>query len=204
MLSAIELTAVITSAIYGVFLGRHKNFDIVGLFTVACLVAFGGGTLRDLFLDRHPLFWIANSHYLPIVFGIAVLGALLPPTFGRIKPFLHVPDALGLALFTIVGTAYAQEAGTSLFIAALLGAVTGTFGGVLGEVVCNEVPSLFRSAPLYATCSFVGAWLYLLGLSLPLDPSISALAAATVIVLFRLAAVYWNLRLPESTPPEGS
>lgn len=202
MLSAIELAAVITAAIYGVFLARHKNFDIVGLFTVAFLVAFGGGTLRDLFLDRHPLFWIANSHYPPIVFGIAVVGALLPPTIARIKPFLHVPDALGLALFTIVGAAYSLEAGTSLFIASLLGVVTGTFGGVLGEIVCNEVPSLFRSAPLYATCSFVGAWIYLLGLRLPLDSSVVALAAAAVIVIFRLAAVYWNLRLPESTPPE--
>ena len=203
MLPSIELIAVITSAIYGVLLGRQKNFDIVGLFTVALLVSFGGGTLRDLFLDRHPLFWIANSHYPPIVFGIAVLGALLPPAIARIKPFLHVPDALGLALFTIVGAAFALQAGTSLFIASLLGVVTGTFGGVLGEVVCNEIPSLFRTAPLYATCSFAGAWIYLLGLRLGFDPSLVAVIAAAAIVLIRFAALYWNLRLPESTRPEN-
>jgi uncharacterized membrane protein YeiH len=198
MLTALELAAVVTSAIFGILLAREKSFDIVGIFSVAFLLAFGGGTLRDLFLDRHPLFWIENSHYPVIVFLLAIVGSLLPAAFSRLRPFLHLPDALGLALFTITGAAYALQSGTSFFIAALMGTVTGTFGGVLGEVVCNDVPSLFRSAPLYATCSFTGAWLYLLGTltSLPIDAV--ALAAAVLIVVFRLLAVKFDLRLPAS------
>lgn len=200
MITTIELAAVVTAAIYGVLLARRKNFDIVGIFSVAFLVAFGGGTLRDLFLNRHPLFWIANSHYAVIVFAMSVAGALLPPGLSRVRAFLPVPDAFGLALFTITGAAYALENETSLFIAAVLGTVTGTFGGVIAEVVCNEIPSLFRSAPLYATCSFTGAWIYLLGIRMDLPPGPVAIAASAIIILFRLAAVRWNLRLPESTP----
>jgi uncharacterized membrane protein YeiH len=119
-----------------------------------------------------------------------------------VRPFLHVPDAIGLALFTITGVAYALDSGTSLFIAALMGTVTGTFGGVLGEVVCNEIPSLFRSAPLYATCAFTGAWLYLLGSLTSLPLGVVSLTAATLIVLFRLLAVKYDLRLPQSSESE--
>lgn len=203
MLTAIELAAVVTSAIFGILLARRKNFDVVGVFSVAFLLAFGGGTLRDLFLDRDPLFWIENSHYPVIVFLLAIAGAFLRASLTRLLPYLHVPDALGLALFTITGTAYALQAGTSHFIAALMGTVTGTFGGVLGDVVCNEVPSLFRTAPLYATCSFAGAWLYLLGTLTPLSRDAVALAAAAFIVVFRLLAVKYDLRLPQSAEPQA-
>lgn len=203
MLTAIELAAVITSAIYGILLALRKGFDFVGIFTVAFLVAFGGGTLRDLFLDRSPLFWIANSHYALIVFGMAFLGALTPKVFVRSKRFLHLPDAFGLALFTITGAAYAIQAETSMFIASLMGVVTGTFGGVLGDVTCNEIPSLFRSAPLYATCAFTGAWIFVLGEHFALPVEWVAPAAAAVIILFRLAALHWDLRLPERSSPDS-
>lgn len=202
MLTAIELAAVVTSAIYGILLARRKALDPVGVFSVAFLVAFGGGTLRDLFLDRHPLFWIRNSHYPVIVFALALLGAVAPPSISRVRHVLPVPDAIGLALFTVTGAAYAIEAGTSWFIAALMGTVTGTFGGVLGDIVCNEVPSLFRTAPLYATCSFAGAWLYLLGSATSLPPASVALGAATLIVTARLVAVRFDLRLPDCALPE--
>lgn len=201
MLTAIEFAAVVTSALYGILLARQKALDLVGVFSVAFLVSFGGGTLRDLVLDRHPLFWIENSHYAVTVFVLALAGSFLPISLARLRPFLNLPDALGLALFTITGAAYAIQAGTTFFIAALLGTVTGTFGGVLGDVVCNEVPSLFRTAPLYATCSFTGAWLYLLGTLTGLPPDAVALAAATFIVGFRLLAVRFNLHLPSSSEP---
>jgi len=197
MLIAIEMAAVITAAIYGVLLALRKQFDFVGIFTVAFLVAFGGGTLRDLFLDRHPLFWIANSRYALIVFGIALAGAAAPRMFVRSKRFLHIPDAFGLALFTVTGAAYALQADTSMFIAVLMGVVTGTFGGVLGDVTCNEIPSLFRAAPMYATCSFVGACVFVLGMHLAVPFVWVAPTAAVLIVTFRLIAVRWNLQLPE-------
>jgi uncharacterized membrane protein YeiH len=176
--------------------------DFVGVFSVACMTAFGGGTLRDLFLDRHPLFWIQNGHYPMIVFALAAVTSLIRRIPLAVERMLYLPDALGLGLFSVVGAGFAIEAGTSWFIASLLGTITGTFGGVIGDVVCNEVPSLFRSAPLYATCSFVGCWLYLL-LHEVVPRELYAVAAGIIaIVLMRLAAVYWDIRLPEFPPAD--
>ena len=197
MLQFIELLAVIAAATFGVLLARRKGMDFVGVFSVACTMAFGGGTLRDLILDRHPLFWIQNEHYPLIVFGLAVVTSLVRKIPKIVERALYVPDALGLGLFSVVGTGYALESGTSWFIACLLGTITGTFGGVIGDVICNELPSLFRSAPLYATCSFVGCWVYLLLRSLVPHQILAVSVGLTVIVLFRLAALYWDIRLPE-------
>jgi uncharacterized membrane protein YeiH len=115
---------------------------------------------------------------------------------GRIKPFLVFPDALGMALFTLTGTAFAIEAGTTPFIAVMLGVITGTFGGVLGDLMCNELPSLFTPSPLNATCSFTGAWIYLGILHFQFGNDIALFGGLGVIVAFRLAAVKWNWSFP--------
>ena len=120
--------------------------------------------------------------------------------FDRTKRFLGLPDAIGMGLFSITGAGYALESGTSLFIAAILAVVTGTFGGVIGDIICNEIPSLFRPAPIYATCSFVGAWVFLLLEQAAVDHTASVLAGVSVIVALRLVALKWNLSLPAAKP----
>ncbi len=198
-LTIVELLAVVASAVYGILLGCRKQFDVVGIFSVSFVIAFGGGTLRDIFLGRRPLFWIANDHYVAIVLALSLLGAVAPRVIRRFERWLAVPDALGLALFSITGAGYALQEGTSMLIASIMAAVTGTFGGVMADVICNEIPSLFRSAPLYATCSFTGAWVYLLLLQAGMDANVAILAGFLVIFLFRLAALKWNLRLPNAS-----
>lgn len=200
-LIVIEFLAVIVSAIYGVLLASRKGMDVMGVFAVSFAVAFGGGTLRDLFLDRTPLFWIGNPHYPMIVLGIAVFSGFIVRYIGRIRPLLVFPDALGMALFTLTGTAYALDAGTGLFVAALLGVITGTFGGVLGDVICNEVPALFTPSPLNATCSFTGAWVYLGMIQLEILQPFALVTGIVAIVLFRLAAVKWNWCFPAVREP---
>ena len=192
----IEFLAVISAAIYGVLLASRKGMDIMGVFSVAFAISFGGGTLRDLFLDRHPLFWISNPHYVVTVFVISLLAGLILRLINRIQPLLLFPDALGMGLFTMTGTGMALEAGTSWFVAAVLGTITGTFGGVIGEVICNEVPSLFRPGPLAATCSFTGAWAYLIALYLGMSVPFAMILGTLIILLFRLAAVRWNWQFP--------
>lgn len=206
-LVVIEFLAVIVSAIYGVLLAARKGMDAIGVFVVAFAVAFGGGTLRDLFLDRQPLFWIGNPHYPMIVLGIAIFSGFLLRYVHHIRPLLVFPDALGMALFTLTGTAFAIEAGTGFFVAALLGVITGTFGGVLGDVICNEVPALFTPSPLNATCSFAGAWVYLGFSHFSVLQPFALLAGIIVIVAFRLASVKWNWCFPavrEPSKPTGA
>ncbi len=199
--------AVVVSAIYGILLAARKGMDVMGVFTVAFAVAFGGGTLRDLFLDRQPLFWIGKAHYPVIVFGLAVFSGPILRHIGRIRPLLPLPDALGMALFTLIGTTYAMEAGTSAFVAVMLGVITGTFGGVVGDLLCNQIPTLFVPSPLNATCSFAGAWIYY-GLHQTAVPErVTLVTSLLVIVLFRLAALKWNWAFPAirepSTPSDG-
>lgn len=196
----IELLAVIASSIYGVLLAARKGMDVAGVFAVALAVSFGGGTLRDLFLDRHPLFWIGNPHYPVIVFAISLLAGLILGHVKRIQPWLIYPDALGVALFTLVGTGYALDAGVAPFVAVLLGVVTGTFGGVIGDVICNEVPKLFVPGPLNATCAFAGAWIFWGFKRFGLADSLSLPAGIVVIFLFRVLAVKRNWCFPAVRP----
>lgn len=196
VVTLVEFAAVVSSAIFGVLLGSRKQMDFVGLFSMAFVVAFGGGTLRDLFLDRTPLFWIEKPHYPAIVFGIALIGALAPKLPAALERFLTVPDALGLAFFAVVSVDYARQAEVPLFPAALIGTIAGTFGGVMADVISNEIPSLFRpSTPLYATCAFLAAWVYLGLTAIEASASVAYFVAAASAVTLRLAALRWNVRL---------
>lgn len=193
----IEFAAVASGAAYGILLGRSKQMDFVGIFSLAFIVSFGGGTLRDLVLDRHPLFWIEHEIYPMTVFGLALVSSFFRKLPSKLTKYLHFPDALGLGLFSVLGTQFALDAGVTWFVAALLGVVTGSFGGVMGDVICNEVPSLFSFAPLYATCAFIGNWVFLLLHLVPTMPEPTrVLIGIVVIVLFRLVALRWNIRLP--------
>ena len=194
----IEAVGVFAFALSGLLEARRRDMDLVGLFVVALVAAFGGGTLRDLLLDRTPLFWIEHDSYAIAILGLSTLFALLPAT-GRLPPaVLLVADALGLGLFSVVGAGYALEAGTSLFIAALMGTITGTFGGVIRDVLCNELPSLFKQTPLYATCAFVGCYVYFLLTHLALPGDLAVWITTLGITAFRLAAVRRNWVLPVS------
>ncbi len=202
MLTTIELLAVLVSGIYGVLLACRKQLDAVGIFAVAFTMAFGGGTLRDLLLDRRPLFWIENDHYVLMLILLTLVGALVPRALLRLERFLAIPDAIGLALFSIVGTGFALESGTPPLIATIFGVITGTFGGVIAEIICNEIPSLFRSAPLYASCSFAGAWAYWAGQHFLGSEPIAIGAGIVVVVLSRWSALRWNIRLPNASLEE--
>lgn len=202
MLSAIELLAVISSGIYGILLARRNRFDLVGVQTVAFIAAFGGGSLRDVLLGRRPLFWIQHDHFAIIIFVLALIGSIVRHWPKWVERGLFLPDALGLGLFSIVGASHALNEGTSLFVASLFGVITGTFGGVIGDVVCNQVPNLFRpTAPLYATCSFLGCWVYLLlGVAGVAEP-VALWSGIFAVVTLRLLALRWDLRLPSTGEP---
>ncbi|NWK54309.1 trimeric intracellular cation channel family protein [Verrucomicrobiaceae bacterium N1E253] len=198
----LEFMAVAVSAVYGSLMAARARMDFVGSFTIAFLAALGGGSLRDLILDRHPLFWIGQPYYPITVFIICIIVPFLIKFISRIKPILLYPDSLGMALFTVVGTKIALDAQDSNFIAVLLGTITGTFGGVLADIVCNEVPSLFRPAPLCATCAFCGAWIYVFGAMLCWEGPLLISVSVIFIVIFRIAAVVFDWRFPSVRQPD--
>ncbi len=178
--------------------------DFLGVFTLAFVTALGGGTLRDVMLDRYPLFWIEHAHYPVILFCLALVSFFVPRIPEKFKQLLNLPDAIGLGLFSIVGAQYALEAETSWFVAAIFGVITGCFGGVISEIIANKVPTIFRSAPLYATCSFFGCWVYFACLGLNAIPALAIATGVTFIVVTRMAALYFDIRLPEQSEESGS
>lgn len=196
MMLFLEVVAVISGAVFGVLLARRKGLDFVGVFSLAFMTAFGGGTLRDLLLDRHPLFWIHYPWYPVIVFVVAAMVSMIPKLPGDLERWLAIPDALGLGLFSILGTEIALGNNVAPFVAVLFGVITGTFGGVIGDVVCNEVPNLFRPAtPLYATCAFVGGWLWIFCKLLPVPYSASFALCSFVVFTMRMIALRFNISL---------
>lgn len=163
LIRLIEIVAILTSAFSGFIEARRKRMDVVGVFTVAFIAAFGGGTLRDILLDKRPLFWVTHQEYAILVFVLALVATPLLRTLRQIvsERLIVIADAVGLGLFSVAGVAAALDANVPLFIAAMMGVITGIFGGVLRDIVCNEVPMVFRDGKPYAICAFVGNWLYL-------------------------------------------
>ena len=194
----IAYLGVVAGAVSGVIEARRKDMDIVGATTVALITALGGGTLRDLLLGRGPVFWVEEPGYPLAGFAVAILTFYSTRLLKLSARSILIPDALALGVFTVMGAARALDQGTSVFIAALMGMITGVFGGVLRDVTCNEIPTIFvKNTQLYATCSFVGAWVYI-GLERAGTQLWIATAASILVTFtFRLAAARFNWKLPE-------
>jgi uncharacterized membrane protein YeiH len=195
----IEFVAVATSALYGVLRAARHGFDVVGVFCVAFVVAFGGGTLRDVLLDRHPVFWIAAPRLVWIVLAIALVGACVPGKFRPLERFLWLPDAVGLAMFSVLGATFALEAHAPPLVAVLLGVVTGTFGGVIADVMCNQMPTLFHKSPLYATCALAAASSYLVASHSIAGDNWPLIIGCAVGFALRVWAVLFDIHLPSRT-----
>jgi uncharacterized membrane protein YeiH len=187
--------AVAASAISGALEARKHEMDIVGATTIAFINAFGGGTMRDLLLGRTPVFWIIDPWLSILTFVVTLI------SFYRLNnisnKLLIIPDAIGLGLFSILGATYSLQLHLSPIVAVLMGVVTGIFGGVLRDVMCNRIPDIFRSSTeLYATCSFIGTWIFIILTWFNVNALISSAVGATIIFILRLLAVRFKMTLP--------
>ena len=195
LITAIEIIAILVGAFSGFIEARRKRMDVVGVFTVAFIAAFGGGTLRDILLDKRPLFWVEHQGYAILIFVLALVASPLLRTIRQIisERVIVVADAIGLGLFAVAGVAQAQTAHMPVFIASLMGVITGIFGGVLRDIVCNEVPMVFRDGKPYAICAFFGARLYIGLQYTDVSDDIALWASAAFITITRL--VTWKFEL---------
>lgn len=195
ILYLLDLIGVAVFAISGVLAASRSGLDLLGGFALAALTAIGGGTLRDVLLNRHPIFWIRDARYLLVILAAAALTmvyiAFLPPPGNG----LLIADALGLALFAISGAQIAEAAGLSPLIVVLMGAMTGTAGGMLRDVMSARVPLIFQQ-DLYATAAIAGIVVYLVLQKLNLPRSVAISVGVAVILGMRVLAVVWGLHLP--------
>ncbi|MCS0608978.1 trimeric intracellular cation channel family protein [Massilia solisilvae] len=197
LIKFVEIMAILVGAFSGFIEARRKRMDLVGVFTVAFITAFGGGTLRDILLDKRPLFWVIHQEYAILIFVLALVAMPLMRTLRHIlsERLIVIADAIGLGLFSVAGVSSALDVHMPLFIASMMGVITGIFGGVLRDIVCNEVPMVFRDGKPYAICAFLGNWLFMLMRAVDLPYDLALWVSALFITGLRLVTWRFDMRL---------
>ena len=191
----ITLVAVIVSSTSGVLKAGFKQFDLFGVIIIAVATGLGGGSMRDMLLDRE-VFWIRDQIFFIASLASAVAIFITARLVALPPRFFLIPDAAGLATFAIAGTLVSLMFGAPWLIASFMGVMTGTMGGIFRDVLSNEQPVVFQS-PLYATVSWAGSILFIGLIYLQLDVTLAAVAAGLAIFIVRLLAIYYNLVLPK-------
>lgn len=184
-LSFLDFASVFVFALTGALVASRAQLDIVGFAFIACLTAVGGGTLRDLLLNRETVFWIAEPNYILVACAAAVVVFFAAPSLESRYRVLLWLDSIALGLAVATGTGVAMSLGHHPVIVVLMGICTGCFGGLMRDVVCNEVPLLLKEGEIYATAAFFGASAAL---------AAEAFETPTAITLFLCAGVTWLLR----------
>jgi uncharacterized membrane protein YeiH len=182
-----------TFAFSGMLMAENKDFDPVGWYIVACVTAFGGGTLRDVIMDQHPVYWIVHWEFPIIILALTVVFYFLS-RFRIPHAVLIVSDAMGLALFTITTMQSLLTNSIVPIIAIILSVMTASFGGLIRDVLCNELPMIFQKVSFYASVSFFGSVLFWLISLTTLPSSISLIFCSLFIFVFRLLAYKYNWR----------
>ncbi|MCH1931560.1 trimeric intracellular cation channel family protein [Shewanella sp. A25] len=153
------LVGIVAEAMTGALAAGRKQMDLFGVVIIGCATAIGGGTLRDMLLGNYPLIWVENVHYLLAIAFASLLTVAIAPVMRYLSKLFLAIDALGLAVFSIVGAQKTLMLGFSPTIAVVMGLVTGVFGGVIRDILCNQVPLIFKKE-LYAVISLFTAGLY--------------------------------------------
>lgn len=196
----LDLAGVAVFAVSGVLAARDRKLDLLGVIVVAAMTAIGGGTLRDLLLNRHPIFWVTDSWYLMVI----IAAALLTVVYVRIRPALGitllVADTFGLALFALSGAQLAEAAHCPPLIVVLMGTMTGVTGGILRDVITAQIPLILRRE-IYATAAIVGIAVYLALSVVGLSRAVAFGVGMIVVVVLRLTAIRWRLHLPVFDQP---
>lgn len=200
----LDLFGVFVFAISGAMAAERRRMDLFGFIVIALLPALGGGTLRDVIIDA-PVFWLTDTTYLLMSLIAAVLTFVAANVIHRAGQWLLWADAVGLSLFCVLGTAKTLALGHSPVIAMIMGVMTAVVGGIIRDVVCNEIPLILRQ-DVYATAAFAGAATYVALVALNVEGQIAIWVGAAVCFTVRAAALKWHLSLPRrgGRPGAGS
>jgi uncharacterized membrane protein YeiH len=199
-LHLMDLVGVFAFAVSGALTAGRRGMDVFGVLVVAAVTAIGGGTVRDVLLDR-PVFWLTDTTYLYAIAAAAVCTLVYVRFRSPPRGALLVADAFGLAVFAVLGVRAGLGAGVSPLIAVIMGAITGVLGGAVRDVLCGETPLILRRE-IYATAAVAGATTYVVLNAWVGQGAITATASIAVTLLLRLAAVRLDLNLPTGRPKE--
>lgn len=195
----VDLAGVFVFAISGALAAREKKLDLFGVFIIAFVTGLGGGTLRDVMMGRTPVFWMQAPIYVGMIFGGTFFAIIFRKKMHYLRKSLLLFDTIGIAFFSIIGTEIALSFSYDLhpIIVISIAAMSACFGGVIRDILCNEIPIIFHKE-IYATPCVTGSLVYLGLREINLfDDYISSFIAIVFIIAFRLFAIKRSLELPK-------
>ncbi|WP_282124374.1 trimeric intracellular cation channel family protein [Algibacter mikhailovii] len=195
MFYSLDILGTIAFAISGVLVAFNKRMDLFGVLIIAFVTAVGGGTLRDLLIGETPVSWMKDMTYTYVVLVAAFFAIVFRRKINYLRTSLFLFDTIGIGLYTVVGIEKGIIAGLHPVICIALGTITATFGGVIRDILCNEIPVIFRKE-IYATACILGGITYFLLSNFPIQNDIVFIIAGIVVIVVRLLAVKFKIALP--------
>lgn len=195
MFYTLDILGTIAFAISGVLVAFNKKMDLFGILIIAFVTAVGGGTLRDLLIGNTPVSWMTDMTYTYVILGSAIFAIIFRSKINYLRTSLFLFDTIGIGLYTVVGIEKGLNAELHPIICIALGTITASFGGVIRDILCNEIPVIFRKE-IYATACILGGLTYFLLNEFPIKTDYVFVVSGLVVILVRLLAVKFKIALP--------
>jgi uncharacterized membrane protein YeiH len=192
---AIEMLGIVAFSISGVLTAMEKRLDPFGIFIIAFVTALGGGTLRDVILGVEPVAWLVNPSYMYVIMGSVFMAVILRKHLRYLRTSLFLFDTFGIGLYTVVGLEKGVNAGLIPIMCITIGTISACFGGVIRDILCNEIPIIFHKE-IYATACIAGGVCYFVLGMFPINEQLVFAIPIFVVILIRFLAVRFKLSLP--------
>jgi len=195
MYYVLDILGTIAFAISGVLIAINKKMDVFGILMIAFVTAIGGGTLRDILIGHAPVSWMQDITYTYVIIASSIFAILFERHINYLRTSLFLFDTIGIGLYTVVGVEKGVSAGLHPIICIALGTITASFGGVIRDILCNEIPVIFRKE-IYATACIIGGLMYFLLREFPIADNLVFVISGVAVILIRLIAVKFKIGLP--------
>ncbi|MEM5539625.1 trimeric intracellular cation channel family protein [Olleya sp. AS48] len=195
MFYIIDILGTIAFAISGVLVALNKRMDAFGILIIAFVTAVGGGTLRDVLIGETPVSWMKDMTFIYVVIASTIFAVVFRSKIDYLRKSLFLFDTIGIGLYTVVGVEKGISAGLHPIICIFLGTMSACFGGVIRDILCNEIPVIFRKE-VYATACILGGATYFVVIKLPIASDFVFVIAGAVVITVRLIAVRFKISLP--------
>jgi len=195
MFYTFDILGTIAFAISGVLIAMNHKMDAFGILIIAFVTAVGGGTIRDVLIGDVPVSWMKDMNYTYAVFGATLFAVILRERINYLRTSLFLFDTIGIGLYTLVGIEKGLNTELHPIICVALGTISASFGGVIRDILCNEIPVIFRKE-IYATACILGGFSYFLLIKLPLHSEYVFVISGLIVITIRLLAVKFKITLP--------
>ncbi len=195
LFNILDLLGTVAFAISGALAAMNRRLDLFGIFIIAFVTSIGGGTIRDVLIGSTPVTWMENTIYIYFIGFVTIIAIIFRKKLDYLKKSLFLFDTIGLGVFTITGVEMGVQNNLSPIISVALGAMTGTFGGVIRDILCNEIPVIFRKE-IYATACILGGLSFVILYDLGVNTDVIYIVTSLTVIIIRLVVVRYHISLP--------